>query len=301
MNHIKRFFWLLSISLMIAPSVMADVLFTHEIQSYDYLMGNTDTRMIIGYTDGIKYTDQEVQYKASFLKRFFGKVKTGRNTSEFNLKNNTMSEIDWANRYVYTYSLDRVSDPDWHKKRAPLAKEREAFTKERYLVSPPDISFEFSDEKEIIQGYSTRRVDIRLNLRTLDKKKNTHSDTNITQSLWLTDHVKGFDQYSAFNKNLSLKTQLDPHRLGLLGDLLENYPYDLNDIADELSKIRGYAVKSHLYIEGSYIQNNSKPIPKKSTLILKEETMLLKDIMVTSALDTSLFTPPEAFAQKIVK
>lgn len=286
--------------LLMCSSAVCDVLFTHEIQSDDYMLGKIDTRMRIGYTDQIKYMDKETRYKASLLKRFFGKVKVGRSTSEFNLKENTVSEVDWENEYIYTYPLASISDPDWHLKRTPFVKEREDFIKDRYEVSPPKISFEFKQDPEIIAGYSTRRVDIEVNLQTIDKKKDAQSLTRITQSLWLTDGVEGYGLYTKFNKDLSSKTGVNQYRLGLLGDLLSNLPQDLTFIENDLSRIKGYAVKSHFHIEGSYVQNFKDKPARTSTKVLKDETMILKEVLKTDTLDSSLFLPPASFSPKII-
>jgi len=287
--------------LLICSSAVSDVLYTHESQSDDYMLGKIDARIRIGYTDQVKYMDKETRYKASLLKRFFGKVKTGRSTSEFNLKADTISEVDWENQYIYTYPLASVCDPDWHKKRTPFVKEREEFIKDRYAVSPPKISFVFKQDPEMMNGYSTRRVDILLNLETIDKKKNARSLTRITQSLWLTDEVEGYALYTQFNQNLSSKTGVDQYRLGLIGDLLSSFPQDLTSIEQDLSKIRGYAVKSHFHVEGSYIQNFKDKPSKTSIKVLKDETMVLKAVEKTTSLDASLFLPPASFSQKLVK
>lgn len=265
------------------------------------MLGKTDIEMKVGYTADAKYANKETRYKSSFLKRFFGKVKVGRSTNTFNLKENTLSEVDWENAYIYTYPLASISDPEWHKKRAPFSKERETFAKERYIVKDPEILFEFYDAPEHVAGYTTRKVDIQLNLLTIDKKKNAQSITHITQSLWLTDAVKGFDLYNQFNRQLALKTGVHQHRLGVLGDLLSNYPNDLRAIENDLSKIKGYVVKSHLLIRGSYIQNRKDKPSKKSTLILKDETMTLTGVQTMAALDRSAFQPPRTFTVKTIK
>lgn len=287
--------------LLAYSSVFGDVLFTHELQSNDYMLGRIDSQIVIGYTDQIKYTNKTTEFNGNFLKRFFGKVKTSRSTSEFNLKENIFSEVDWENAYIYTYPLDKISDPEWHKKRTPFVKEREEFTKERYMVSPPEISFDFMDTPEMIDGYSTRKVVILLTLLTHDKKKNAQSHTKIVQTLWLTDRVEGFDLYNKFNQALSLKIGVDQHRLGLLGDLLQNFPQKLDSIEKDLSKIKGYAVKSHFHMEGSYIQNFKDKPPKKSSMVLKDETMVLKTVLKTASLDAGLFAAPAEFSKKIIK
>ncbi len=283
------------------PAAAADVLFTHKIQSHDWMLGETSALMQVGYTDAAKYMDKETRYQGSLLKRFFGKVKTVRETSEFDLKGNYVSEVDWENRYVYVYPIDQISDPQWYNKRNPLAKEREEFLKDRYEVSPPRISFEFHDEPETVNGYSTRRVDVHLNLETFDKKKNAKSLTQITQSLWLTTEVDGYDLVMKFNKDLSNKTGVDRYRLGLLGDLLSYFPQDLADIETDLSKIDGYAVKSQFRLEGAYVQNYEDKPAKRIDKVLKEETTVLTKVLETAALDSNLFAAPESFARKPIK
>lgn len=279
----------------------ADVLFTHEETSNEFMLGETSARILLGYTGDVKYTDTETRYKSSLLKRFFGKVKVGRSTSEFDLKENTVSEVDWASRYVYVYPIANISDPEWHRKRSPMIKERREIVEQRYEVSPPKISFEFSKEPITINGYSTKRVDIKLNLETTDKKKNAKSLTRITQSLWLCTEVKGYNIYTRFNNELAKKTGVNGYRLGLLADLLSYYPQDIATIEDELSRIDGYAVKARFLLEGSYIQNFADKAPKRTDQVFKEETSVLTGVQETSSLDSSLFVPPESFARKKIK
>lgn len=279
----------------------ADVLFTHEETSHDFMLGETSAKVLLGYTHDVKYTDKLTCYQSGFLKRFFGKVKTGRNTSQFDLKENTVSEVDWENRYVYVYAIANISDPEWHRKRNPMMKERRELIEQRYEVSPPMISFEFSEEPETVNGYSTKKVVIKLNLETTDKKKNAKSITRITQSLWLSTEVKGYDLYTNFNEALSRKTGVNCHRLGLSGDLLSYYPLDLTSIEDDLSRVCGYAVKARFLLEGSYIQNFADKPPKKTDKVFKDQTTVLTCVQETSSLDSSLFLPPESFARKEIK
>ncbi|MCG8564645.1 MAG: hypothetical protein MI747_06135 [Desulfobacterales bacterium] len=295
--------WFLAILawLAVAAPVRADVLFTHEIQSYDYMLGKTDARMHVGYTQGVKYTDKETRYTSGLLKRFFGKVKTGRSTSEFNLKTGRVAEVDWENEYVYAYPLARISDPDWHRKQTPFAREREEFVKDRYTVSEPVISFEFGEEPEQVNGYAAQRVDIQLELSTLDKKKNAQSITHITQSLWLSREVAGCEFHDQFNRELASRTGVDRHRLGLLGDLLSHFPRELSAIEGDLARISGYAVKSRFAMEGSYVRHFADQPSKTTTKLLKEETMELASASETPALDLALFQAPASFALKMVE
>ncbi|RAM01490.1 hypothetical protein DO021_13465 [Desulfobacter hydrogenophilus] len=279
----------------------ADVLFTHEEKSNEFMLGETSARTLVGYTGDVKYADKKTRYESGLLKRFFGKVKTGRNTSEFDLKANTVSEVDWANRYVYVYPIANISDPEWHRKRSPMIKERRELVEQRYEVSPPQISFEFSKEPETVNGYSTKRVDIKLNLETTDKKKNAKSLTRITQSLWLSTEVKGYDLYTNFNKALSRKTGVNGYRLGLLGDLLSYYPQDLASIEDDLARVDGYTVKAKFLLEGSYIQTFEDKPPKKTDKVFKDETSVLTRVQEIPSLDSSLFLAPESFARKKIK
>ena len=279
----------------------ADVLFTHEEKSHDFMLGETSATIRLGYTGDTKHTDRQTRYQSGLLKRFFGKVKTGRNTSTFDMKENTISEVDWENRYIYVYAIEDISNPEWHRKTSPMAAERRELVEQRYEVAAPRISFEFSRDPETVNGYLTRRVDIRLNLETHDKKKDAKSLTRITQSLWLSTKVKGYDLYTNFNRALCKKTGVNRHRLGLLADLLSYYPQDLASIETDLSRINGYAVKTKFLVEGSYIQNFADKPPKRTDKVFKNETCVLTSVQETPSLDPSLFRAPESFAVKKIK
>ena len=298
---IRLFFYITIFVISIHSQLFANVIFTHEYKSVEYMLGQVDAEINFGYSDNVMYINKITKFNSSFLKRFFGKVKKGRSTSEFNLKKNAIYEIDWEKEYIYKYSLNKISDPNWHKEKKKFSKQVNEFSKKRYNVNKPNISFEFHEKKEIIKNYLTSPVTIRLNLKTFDKKKNAASITNIEQTLWLTKDIKGLETYSKFNNKLSKKTGVNFYRLGSLSYILKNFNQSLDSIKENLIKIKGYPVKSHLHVKGSYIENLNTKKEKKSTMVFKDETMILKNVSVTDKLDKKMFSLPLEFAEKIIK
>jgi len=265
------------------------------------MLGNVDGEVNIGYTDNIMYMNKIVKFNGDLSKRFFGKVKTGRTTSEFNLEKNALYETDWEKKYIYKFSLDRISDPGWHKEKAEHTKKNDEFAKKRYEVKEPEISFEFHEKKEMVSGYNTIPVTVLLYLKTLDKKKNAASVTKIVQTLWLTDDIQGYDLYSEFNNKLSKKTGVNAYRLGNMSYILKNFTKPLDSIKSDLVKIKGYPVKSRLHVEGAYIRDLDTEKEKRSSMVFKDETMILKDVSVINKLDKKMFSAPSNFAEKLVE
>ncbi len=278
----------------------ADVLFSHEYKNFEYMIGEVEGEIDIGYSEEAMYVNKIARFTGDLAKRFLGKVKTGRTTSEFNLKENALYEIDWEKEYIYKLPLETAADPEWYNKRIPNKKEIEEFSKERYDVKEPDISFEFHNEKDIINGYDAKRVTIVLLLETLDKKKNSASVTKIEQTLWLTEDIKGYDMYSEFGDKLSGKTGINPYRLGCMSYLLKNFTKPVDSIKVELAKIKGYPVKNHLRVEGSYINNLNTENEKSTNMVFKDETTILKSVSVPNELDKKKFSAPSHFAEKVV-
>ncbi|OQY00480.1 MAG: hypothetical protein B6I26_07875 [Desulfobacteraceae bacterium 4572_130] len=297
---IRLCFYVTILIISIHSQLFADVVFIHEYKSVEYMLGKVDGEINFGYSDNVMYIDKITKFNGNFLKRFFGKVKTGRSTSEFNLKKNAVYEIDWEKEYIYKYSFDKISDPNWHKEKNKFTKQVNEFSKKRYKVDKPDIFFKFHKKKEMVKGYLTNPVTIQLNLKTFDKKKNAASITNIEQTLWLTKDIKGLKTYSEFNNKISEKTGVNSYRLGCLSYILKNFNKSIDSIKENLVKVKGYPVKSHLHVKGSYIENLNTEKEKKSTMVFKDETMILKNVLVTDKLDKKMFSPPFKFAEKII-
>jgi hypothetical protein len=173
-------------------------------------------------------------------------------------------------------------------------KELAEFLKERYQVAEPQLSIRMLPEKEKAGGYMCLRAEASLRLETKDLKKNAASITIVRQKLWISDEVPGFSEYTDFHKKLAQKTGLDAERLGCLSFLLQYWQGSLEPVRARLNAVAGYPVKSILTVEGQYIKDIGTDSSKTHSFQIKEETMLLREVLLEK-LDESRFNPPAGF------
>lgn len=287
---------------LFAAPCRADVLFIHDYEVREYLLGKQEAELLVGYTGQAMFIDKKVKYTGKMMKRLYGKVKEGRDTTHFLLDKDQIHEIDYHKGKIYVYPFERLADISWIKGKEKLDEAIAEMIKERYRVLEPRLSINILPEKEKINGYLCRLVKAKLRLETLDVKKKSSSVTLVNQKLWLSDTVPGYDQYVAFHKKLAKRLGLDAERLGSLSYLLRYWDGPLDPIRESLKGVKGYPVKIITTIEGRYTAGIDTDSSKTSSMKVKEETVRLREVILNK-LDETLFVVknPSEFGVVVVE
>lgn len=281
-------------------SCRADALFIHDYQSNEYFLGEQNADLYVGYTENSMLLDKQTHYTGGWMKRFFGKVETKRETTHFLLKEKEIREIDWGKARVLVYPFEKLKDTSWLKQSKELEQEVQSILEERYKVTKPQLEITILPRKEKIGDYDCQPVIAHLRLETLDMKKNAKSITLVKQKLWVSEDVPGYSIYLNTQQQLADEFGLDSKRFGSMSFLLNYWTGSLDPIRDELDRINGYPVKSTLDVEAQYIKNVNSEDAETITKKIKQEQMILKDVRM-APLDKSLFAPPDNYPVVLVE
>ena len=270
--------------------VQGDALFVHDYAMDEYLLGQQQTQILFGYTKENLYVDKKIRYTGSWMKRIFGKEKEERETTHILLDKDMIREFDWFKSRITNYPLAKLCDVKALKESAKEYSGADEILSKRYEVKKPEFSLEIMPETVEIGGYSCTHAKAKLKLVTEDIKKKAKSITIVTQDLWASQNVPGYDQYQMFHEKLAKRVGLESQRLGNLTYILRYWQDSLAPISEKLERVKGYPVKSVVSIIGTYIEDIDSDTPKENTLEIKKETMILADVNLEK-IDISRFYP----------
>ncbi|MBF0211348.1 MAG: hypothetical protein HQK68_10735, partial [Desulfamplus sp.] len=225
--------------LLLSVPCFADVLYTHDIDSKEYISGTYQAVMKTGFSGNSMYVDKQIKYTGELMTRFFGKVKEQRDTAHFLIDKNQIREIDWNKSEVVVFPIKDLENIRWFKDKEQFMAAADGMLKERYEVVKPDIKITISPKKESINGYECTHLTADLKLETKDLKKEASSITNISQQLWLSDDIPGFKEYKNFHSGLSKQLGVEAERMGFLNFLLQYWSGPLEPVLTQLNGIEG--------------------------------------------------------------
>lgn len=275
----------------------ADVLFVHDYQSDEYLMGKQESKLQVGYTPRVMLVDKQTRYTGSWMKRFFGEVKIQRDTTHFLLEKRRIREIDWYKNKIVTLPFENLHHVQMLQADGAMMQGVAEILNARYKVLDPVFAITVSPETKIVGGYPCRYIRADLRLETRDLKKRAASITLIRQHLWVSNAVPGAEQYDAFHRQLAATLGLEAERLGQLNFLLRYWQGPLDPIRDSLAQIKGYPVQNDFSVQAQYIKNTDSPNPAVISKTLKKERMTLGKATVMEALDESRFAAVGPFSE----
>lgn len=278
----------------------ADVLYIHDHIATEYLVGKKESDLFVGYTDQAMYIDKKIRYTGKLMTTIFGKVSEGRETTHFLLDQDQIREINYNNSKIIIFPLERLTDVNWLRQKQKLSEADAAVIRERYRVSEPVLSVNILPQNETVGGYLCRVFEVNLRLETIDIKRNSSSVTLIKQKLWVSEAVPGYSKYRAFHEKLAKRLGFDAVRLGGLSGVLSYWDGSLDPIRKSIKDVSGYPVKTVINVEGRYTIGLGTPKAKTSTANLKEESVLLKEV-VTDRPVKPRFAEPSGFGVTIVK
>ncbi|MEA1968172.1 MAG: hypothetical protein U9N77_08130 [Thermodesulfobacteriota bacterium] len=270
--------------------VQGDVLFVHDYTMDEYLLGQQKTQILFGYTKEKLYINKNLRYTGSWMKRIFGKEKQERETTHILLDKNIIREFDWFRSRITNYPLEKLCDVEALKEAAKKYTGADEILAKRYKVKKPEFFLEIMPETIETGGYPCTHVKAELKLVTEDIKKKAKSITIVTQDLWVSKEVPGFNQYRLFHEKLAKRVGLESQRLGTLTYILRYWQGSLAPIREKLERVEGYPVKSIISITGAYIENIDSDAPKENTLEIKKEIMILADVNLDK-IDINRFNP----------
>ncbi|HBT89028.1 hypothetical protein [Desulfobacter sp.] len=289
--------WLALVCAMPAPACFGDVLFVHNYQSDEYLMGKQESELRVGYTPRAMLVDKQTRYTGSWMKRFFGKVKEQRDTTHFLLEKRQIREIDWYKNKILTLPFENIHHARMLQVNNPMTEGAAQIINARYEVADPVFSIRVDPETKTVGGYPCRFIEADLRLETRDLKKSAASITLIRQHLWVSDAVPGADQYGDFHRRLAETLGVEAERLGQLNFLLRYWQGPLDPIREALIQIKGYPVQNDFFVEAQYVKNTSSPTPAVISKMIKKERMTLSEAKVIETLDESQFAAVGPFSE----
>ncbi len=266
--------------------------YVHQYTIDEYFLGEQQALIEILYTEDAMYTDRTTRYTGSWMKRIFGKVKEERFTAQFLLKEEQIREVNWYRNKVLIYPLDQLADTAWIPKLEKQQETVEEILKERYEVAEPELILQVFPETETIEGYPCRRIRAELRMKTIDKKKNSQSITEVFQDVWVSEEVPGLEQYHEFHRKLGERIGLDAQRLGKLNLILRYWKGSLDPIRDRLDTAKGYPVKHLLTLDAIYVSNVGTDAEKTVKKRIKTETMVLKSAVLKDSKDKKDINDP---------
>nr|WP_321398648.1 hypothetical protein [uncultured Desulfobacter sp.] len=275
----------------------ADVLFVHDYQSDEYLMGQQESELRVGYTPRVMLVDKETRYTGNWMKRFFGEVKTQRDTTHFLLEKRRIREIDWYKNKIVTLPFEKLHHVRMLQTDNAMVQGAAEILNARYKVLDPVFVITVSPETKTVGGYPCRYIRADLRLETRDLKKRAASITLIRQHLWVSDAVPGVDQYDAFHRQLAETLGLEAERLGQLNFLLRYWQGPLDPIRESLAQIKGYPVQNDFSVQAQYVKNTDTPNSAVISKTIKTERMTLGEAMVVETLDESRFAAVGPFSE----
>nr|WP_319393613.1 hypothetical protein [uncultured Desulfobacter sp.] len=275
----------------------ADVLFVHDYQSDEYLMGKQESELRVGYTPRAMLVDKQTRYTGSWMKRFFGEVKIQRDTTHFLLDKRRIREIDWYKNKIVTLPFENLHHVRMLQTDNAMMQGTAEILNARYKVLEPVFDITVSPETKIVGGYPCRYISADLRLETRDLKKGAASITLIRQHLWVSDAVPGADQYDDFHRKLAETLGLEAERLGQLNFLLRYWEGPLDAIRESLAQIKGYPVQNDFSVQAQYVKNTDSPNPAVISKMIKRERMTLGEATVMDSLDESRFAAVGPFSE----
>jgi hypothetical protein len=285
---------------LLASPCRADVLFIHDYKATEYLMGKQEADLLIGYTDQAMFIDKNIRYTGKMMTTLFGKVHEGRETTHFLLDQDQIREMDYHGGKIVVFPFERLTDINWIKQKQKISEGEAQLIRERYRVAEPVLSVKILPGTQKMGGYSCQRVEAHLRLETTDIKRNSSSVTLVKQDLWVSEAVPGYVQYRAFHEKLAKRLGFDAVRLGGLSGLLRYWDGSLDPIRKSIQDVKGYPVKSIIHVEGRYIAGVGTASEKTSSVVLKEETVELREALTDKPVKAR-FPEPSGFGVTVVK
>ncbi|WP_462269491.1 hypothetical protein [Desulfobacter sp.] len=295
--EIRLGIWLALVCAMPAPVCLGDVLFVHDYQSDEYLLGKQESELRVGYTPRAMLVDKQTRYTGSWMKRFFGEVKEQRDTTHFLLEKRRIREIDWYRSKILTLPFENIQHVRMLQANNAMTEGAAEIINARYHVTDPVFTITVAPETKTVDGYPCRYIEADLRLETRDLKKNAASITLIRQHLWVSDAVPGADQYDDFHRHLAETLGLEAERLGQLNFLLRYWQGPLAPIRESLIQIKGYPVQNDFFVEAQYVKNINSQTPSVTSKIIKKERMILRKAKVIETLDESRFAAVGPFSE----
>ncbi len=268
----------------------------------EFVVGEKQAELAVCYANGNKYSDKRTTYTGSFLKKWFGGEKTTRETANVLLDQDLIREIDYLKHRVVDYPLARIVDPDWYDRHSPLEIPSSAQTMidTRYEVKTPQFSLTISPESVVVDNRPCTHVIATLRLETLDKIKNASSVTLIRQAMWLTDQVKGIDEFRAFNRAMEARLGIDAARVGIFGNILGYWQGGLDSIGASLSSVSGYPVKKEVSVTAVYTAGLGTDEVKRTEASISKIAVNLRKV-IENPPGMERFYPPKAFRMVIAR
>lgn len=285
---------------LFASPCRADVLYIHDYKATEYLMGTQEADLLIGYTEQAMFIDKNIRYTGKMMTTLFGKTKEGRETTHFLMDQDQIREMDYHKGKIIIFPFEKLTDINWIKQKQKISAAEADLIRERYRVSEPVLSVKILPGKQEVGGYSCRRVEAHLRLETIDIKRNSSSVTLIRQDLWVSEDVPGYAQYQAFHEKLAGRLGFDAVRLGGLSGLLRYWDGSLDPIRKSIKDVKGFPVKSVIHVEGRYIAGLGTASEKTSSVVLKEETVELREALTDKPVKPR-FPEPSGFGVTVVK
>ena len=254
------------------------VTYKNDYTSDDMLLGTKNAELSMSYFGPNLYVNKQTRFTGTWMKRFFGSVKEERVSTKFLMDKGQIREIDWQDRRIFVFNLDRLDKIRWIEKRKEAYEGVGEFLKERYDIKKPELDIAISPEPLTVSGYACQHIKANLKLETVDRHKKASSTTLVEQELWLSRDVPGFADFESFHNRLAERLGIDAQRLGPLTYLLRYWNGSLAPIRDKLEKISGYAVKTKLTVTAVYTTHIDTDTPKTIRKIIKEETVNLNRV-----------------------
>ena len=289
--------WLVLACAIPAPVCFGDVLFAHDYQSDEYLMGKQESELRVGYTPRAMLVDKQTRYTGSWMKRFFGEVKEQRDTTHFLLEKRQIREIDWYKSKILILPFENIHHVRMLQANNAMMEGAAEIINARYEVADPVFHITIAPETITVGGYPCRYIEADLRLETRDLKKSAASITLIRQHLWVSEAVPGADQYDDFHRHLAETLGLEAERLGQLNFLLRYWQGSLDPIRESLMQIKGYPVQNDFSVEAQYVKNTNSPTPAVISKMIKKERMTLSEAKVIETLDESRFAAVGPFSE----
>jgi hypothetical protein len=285
---------------LLAFPCRADVLFIHDYNATEYLMGNQEADLLVGYTNEAMFVDKNTRFKGKLMTTLFGKVHEGRETAHFLLDKDQIREMDYHKGKILVFSFEKLSDVNWIKQKQKISEAEEKIIRDRYRVSEPLLSVKIFPGREEVSGYPCQVVEANLRLETVDIIRNSSSVTLVKQKLWVSDAVPGYGQYHAFHEKLAKRLGFDAARLGGLSGVLRYWDGSLDPIRKAIKDVKGYPVRSLLHVEGIYTAGVGTDAAKSTSAILKEESVVLREALTDKPVRPR-FPEPSNFGTTVVQ
>ncbi len=267
--------------LVAASPCLGGVLHLFDYTMDEFVVGEKRAELAVCYANGNKYSDKITAYTGSFMKKWFGGEKSTRETSNVLLDQDLIREIDYLKHRVVDYPLDKIVDPDWYDRHSPLEIPSTAqnMIDARYEVKAPQFSLTISPESVVVDNRPCTHVIATLRLETLDKIKNASSVTLIRQAMWLTDQVKGIDEFRAFNRAMEERLGIDAARVGIFGNILSYWQGGLDSIQKSLNSVSGYPVKKEVSVTAVYTAGVGTDDAKRTEASISKISVNLRKVV----------------------